>query len=196
MEETFNYSSGLADLFINKKGGELQILQLESLDMTKLLAKILILLFATTAQANAASLNSISTKELHSIVTDNTDLKLVFFFTSWCGVCKSSLKDLFVLKAKYDANPRVKIIAVSIDDNYYLIHSFVKSLPASIDYKVYHLDPYNSTAVANMFRTLNIRYTGSIPHVGLFGKNGKVLADGNYKVSGFSEGIDKFLALE
>lgn len=161
--------------------------------MTNLLARIIIIIFSFSASANAVELHSITSSELNVIANDNTELKLFFFFTSWCGVCKENLADLFVLRQQYKNNPKVRIIAISIDDNPYLINTFVKKLPKTINDKVFHFNSADSYSVLKMFQELKVRYTGSIPYVILFDKSGKVLADGNFKISGFSVGIDKLL---
>lgn len=157
------------------------------------IVNVIVVLSLLANSAYAVEFDTISSVQLKEIANDDADIKLVFFFTSWCGVCKSSLQDLFALSEKYKTNPRVKIIPVSIDDNQFLIYTYVKNLPKSIAHKVYHFSHSNSYEAVDMFKNLNIHYRGSIPHVALFGKKGEVIVDGNYKVSSFSVGIDRLL---
>lgn len=129
--------------------------------------------------------------QLDAMVEGKSQVKLIFFFTSWCSVCKKNYVELLRLEEKYK-DDNFKVMAVSLDEDLGRLKYFMRGHNAS-DTTVYHLLYSDPNTVSNVFNKHGIRYTGAIPHITLLDEKGKIVADGNYDLSYFDKGLDKLL---
>lgn len=156
--------------------------------MRVLLVLLAILLCNT---AHATEYKAINPSQLNDMLDGKPQVRLIFFFTSWCSVCKKSYSELLRLEAKYK-NENVKIMAVSLDEDMGRLKHFMRNYQDK-DSNVYHLQYSNPREVMEMFHKFGIHYNGGIPHVTLLDQKGKIVADGSYDLTYFDRGLDQLL---
>ncbi|WP_339041071.1 thioredoxin family protein [Candidatus Lariskella endosymbiont of Hedychridium roseum] len=147
---------------------------------------VIALLLSVIAQFQTAlasgNISKITSQELkNELYADDAQVKILFVFTSWCGVCKRSMPDLTNLHEKFAEGKEAKIIALSIDHDLDKLEQYVGSIDARSLY-ISALDFSSSRDIITAFKELDVNYNGSIPYI-VIAYNGKLLASGNYDVN-------------
>lgn len=151
-----------------------------------------LLIFNFSNICYALEIKTIQPQELSTYINNNGKIKLLYTFTSWCGVCRKNMPELFDLASAYD-DDEVEVFLISLDDRLELTE---KVMQPYNEYKarVLHLDNSN---ISNMLKGLNsvgISYRGGVPHTTLITQSGEVAVDGNYSLAPLKKGIDHLLA--
>lgn len=157
--------------------------------MKKIILLLLFIIVNNTAYS--AEFKEITPSEFIQKATKKGDVKLVFLFTSWCSVCKTSFNDLISLSDRYK-DKNVSIIAVSLDEKEDKLAKFLSSQKVN-NFDVHIMKYSYLSEIQNAFSSVGVNYTGSIPHITLITQDGEVVADGNYKLSSFDNGLDYIL---
>lgn len=131
-------------------------------------------------------------QQLNQKISSDTDkVRLLFFFTSWCSVCKQSYAELIRIEKKY-RDKNLSIYAISLDEDTYKLKRFMGKL-SSIKSNIYHIQSSYEHDIGDVFRKFNIRYSGTIPHIVVLDQNGRKIADGGYDLAYFDNGLDQIL---
>ncbi len=149
------------------------------------------LLLCLGSNAYAVDYRAINPGQLDSMVDGKKNIRLLYFFTSWCSVCKKNYQQLLRLEEKYK-NDDIRIIAVSLDEDLGTLRHFM-SRHTGDKSTIYHLLYADPNDVGHVFAKYGIRYRGAIPHVTLLDESGKIIADGSYDLSYFDKGLDQLL---
>ncbi len=149
----------------------------------------LILIFGINA--HAADYRAIDSTRLTYLIDGKPQVRLLFFFTSWCSVCKKNYSELLRLENKYKSD-NIKIMAISLDEDMGRLKHFMRPYQNN-DSTIYHLLFNNTGEVMGLFNKFGIRYSGAVPHVTLLDETGEIIADGSYDLSYFDKGLDQLL---
>lgn len=115
----------------------------------------------------------ISPSDIINQIEANTNKPiLLYFYTTWCGVCKKQLPVINEIARKFQKTD-LKVIAVAIDKN---IDS--KSLTNYLEYykNIYFVPQYliYSDGLADLLRQKNIKYNNIIPLTVLIDRDGEI----------------------
>lgn len=157
-------------------------------------ALLLILLLLISGTVNAATYKEFTANQFVEAAKGGDDIKLIFIFTSWCNVCKTSFNDLIALSDRFK-DKKVTIMAVSLDENEKALESYLSKIDVK-NFEVRRLKYSYLSELQSAFGRIGIGYRGSIPHITVISKNGTVVADGNYVLSSFDHGLDMLLNQE
>jgi thiol-disulfide isomerase/thioredoxin len=140
----------------------------------------------------AATLEEIAPETFAHMMEGGEEIKFVFIFTSWCGVCKSLLGQVMALADRYSGEDRVKIVMLSIDHKSSQLEYLIERLSES-EVIIYSTLKLNKEQVANMFQQNKIGFMGRIPHMTIFHKK-SVIGDDIYEIDSVRQLIDHVLA--
>lgn len=157
--------------------------------MKKALLLIFLLLISSTA--NATTYKEFTANQFVEAAKSGDDIKLIFIFTSWCNVCKTSFNDLIALSDRFKGK-KVTILAVSLDENEQALEKYLSKIDVK-NFEVRRLKYSYLSELQSAFSRVGIGYKGSIPHITVISKNGNVVADGNYMLSSFDQGLNMLL---
>jgi cytochrome c biogenesis protein CcmG/thiol:disulfide interchange protein DsbE len=154
--------------------------------MKKFFALLALALSISIANAQVAKLPSVQLKDMEGNTVDtgklNNDGKpiIISFWATWCSPCKKELNNYAELYDKWQKEPGVKIIAVSIDDQRSVtrVAPYVNSV--SWDYQVL-LDSNKQFALA-----LGVN---NVPHTFLVDGKGNIV----WQHNNYSEGDEEEL---
>ena len=162
--------------------------------MTISIARRIMVAFIITilsfSKVSALEIKGITSKEFSKLIEAKEELKLFFFFTSWCSVCKSSFNKVLSIISKHQKDNRLKVFLVSLDDNIDRLDKF----SANYDYQatINYFDSSKKDMAMSLYSN-GINYKGSIPHITLF-YQGKIIADDNYEITAVGRFIENLLA--
>jgi len=158
--------------------------------MKKIIFSILCFFISTNSYALEHS--SLRSYEINKEIESKKEVRLLFFFASWCGVCKSSFNEAIRLQNKYK-DKNLNVYLISLDDNSFRLNEFLSRYD-DLDMNVYRISKDDN--LSNIFERFRINYTGSIPHVTLLNKNGSKIADGPYDIAAFDSGLDRIFNIK
>ncbi|MDZ5761558.1 thioredoxin domain-containing protein [Lyticum sinuosum] len=124
------------------------------------------------------------TVEINSIdfikkVKSTKTRKIVVFFASWCGHCRTLITDIshwIDQSIKNKKNYNVEFFLFALDDNVNELHSFVNSF-TNDNFNIYHSS--NHLEISRIFYILRVGYRGSVPHVTIFDEKDELLFNDN-----------------
>lgn len=154
----------------------------------------LVLMLGFFQSANAADFKEMKPFEFVDTVSNGNDVRLVFIFTSWCSVCKTSFKDLVDLSSRFKGK-KLSIIAVSLDENEDALKKYLATQKLE-NFNVHLMKYKYISELQQAFGRVGIGYSGSIPHITLITQSGEIVADGNYKLTSFDQGLHILLSRE
>lgn len=134
------------------------------------------------AHSMDANFESIDAKDMQSVISaGDAKVKVVFVFTTWCKYCKIGYLKLKEIASLYSAAD-LKVIPMSLDEKQSQFENFVQEYnKEKIIPKVYRIKFSSSRDLVKELANAKIEYQGSIPHVTVFNKEGKVLIDGRFE---------------
>ena len=144
-------------------------------------------IFLNTSTSSALEMKEISSSDFDNLAHSEHELKLFFFFTSWCGVCKSYFKDVLSIIESHKDHSEFKAFLISLDDNTKKLEQFTNRY--NNQENVYYFDSSRKNISMALYSN-GINYRGSIPHLTIFYKN-KIVADGNYDMKSVTNFIDE-----
>lgn len=138
------------------------------------LLKILLILFCTlfSYSAFSAELKITTANEIiHDLAKRNEENKILFFFTSWCPYCKTTIDQ--VLQGSHK-----NVVFISLDKDYSKIATMSTRLPEEL--QIYYMK--NTHEIIELFSQLHIKYSGSIPYISILNKDNDLIKDDiNYR---------------
>lgn len=143
-------------------------------------------------ESYALDVRKIDLDTFKQVMSSEEDIKFVFVFTSWCGVCKAMFNEIADLYTQYKEENRVKIIMLSIDDNSGNFAAFTKQYAAN-NAVVYSTLGLTREEILNMLRSNRIGFKGKIPHMTIFHKN-SVVGDDIYEIQSVHKLIEYVLS--
>jgi thiol-disulfide isomerase/thioredoxin len=141
----------------------------------------------------AAALESISitpNELVEKVNVNNGNLKVVFIFTSWCGVCQKVFPSVMSLKERYK-DKKFELIVVSLDEDDNKLKRYLDGF--SDVSKVYKLVYIKRDQVAEGFAKAGILFSGSIPHFTIYHFDNKVIDSGNFSMDSLVKNLDILL---
>jgi thiol-disulfide isomerase/thioredoxin len=153
----------------------------------------IIFTFLTIFSLNAAAytIKEIEPKSFKSVALNDSKIKLIYIFTSWCSVCKRSLPQMLSLKNDCDPN-KVDIMLVSLDEDETKLIKALKEYENK-DFTIYKIKQDNPKEVLKAFLNAGIFYQGTVPHSTLIDSEGNVVVNGNFQTSSLKKGIKYLL---
>lgn len=149
----------------------------------KFFAKLIVIAFAFNIFCVPRSFASTEAKEIQSnevkqFFADQKTIKVVFLFTSWCKHCKIGYMKLQEIAKLYDVS-KLQILAISLDEEKPALVKFLKEYNKDLpNVSVYHTT--EPRKIISEMNEMNLKYQGSIPHVAVFKKDGKIAIDGQF----------------
>lgn len=153
---------------------------------------LLVFLISYIKISYSYEIKEIPPQEFKNILTNEPNkIKLLYFFTSWCGICKKILPEVVHMHNAYDRD-KLEVLFISLDDNDEILKKYLNSFK-QLDIKVFRINQDDPRKVLKGMQEAGIIYHGSIPHFTLINSSGEIVVNGSYKVSGLQKGIEYLL---
>ena len=142
--------------------------------MRLLLSALFVLVLPVAARADWPAGLQVVTAEAAVKDVRPGKVTLLVYWAAWCSDCRRELPDLEAYHA--ELGPKgLRVVTYTIDEEPAPLERLLAAGPLKLDYR--RIAPYDKDAIIRATATVGGKYTGGIPYMALFDKQGKLVRE-------------------